>query len=244
MKLEYKQDVKSMKRAASVPAQLNRYRKEGLLEDQPNKSAVVSPFDKASIDLKDRPLKNIQKLPNIEKELPSKVTPTLSDGSDPYTEDTSRASSHREVLKEGEESAVDKRSESASETATSSGRMSEERSQVPQPNENSSRLLKSSESSVAEGSGRGRGRGTGLKNSTMTNNNQVASKPKPKTIEYCKEEYDSDQSSGMWIFPDNTSRLCITTAGKQVTNEAKTHQANNISSETQKVQFLDEVSQN
>lgn len=240
MKLEYKQDVKSMKRAASVPAQLNRYRKEGLLNDQPTK-AIASPFDKASIDLRNQHMKNLQELPTIEKELPSSVKPTLPEGSDLYTEDTPRASSSREVVEGGEESRLNKRRESASETATSSGRINEEQSQVPQPIETSSRLLKTSESSIAKGSDSRKGRGTSSKSSTMDNNNQVASMSKPKTMEYCKED-GSDQSSGMWIFPDNTNRLCITTAGKQVSNEAKTHQANSVSSETQKVQFLNVIS--
>ncbi|KAH6806565.1 hypothetical protein C2S51_031396 [Perilla frutescens var. frutescens] len=231
------QEVKSMK-SASVPSQLNMSRKEGLLEDRPTKT-VVSPADKTLTDFKDRHLRNLQQLPTAvsgragevsiecepsqaEKELPSTVTPTLS----------------KEILKEGEKSTVDLTRQLASETATSSGRMAEKRTRVPQPYDHSSRLLNSSESSVAEGSGRGRG--TGLKSSTM-NNIQLASNPEPKTLEYYKEECLSAQSSGMWIFPDNTRRLCITTAGEQVMkivghhhSEAKPHQTNKISSEMQK----------
>ncbi|XP_057768290.1 uncharacterized protein LOC130988449 isoform X19 [Salvia miltiorrhiza] len=244
------QGVKSMKRAASVPSHLNRSSKEGFLEDRPTKS-VSSTADKTSTDFKDHHLKNLHTLPTavseraskvsseceppqVKKELPSTVTPTLSESSDnPYAEYMSRASSSIEV-EEGEKSSLDIRRKIASETATSSGRMSEERSQP----EISSRLLKSSESSAAEASGRGRG--TSLKSSTVINA-QVVSNLKQRTLEYYKEEYDSAQASGMWIFPDNTSRLCITTAGEQdmkivghYNNETKTHQANIISSENQK----------
>ncbi|XP_057768288.1 uncharacterized protein LOC130988449 isoform X17 [Salvia miltiorrhiza] len=248
--LDFKQGVKSMKRAASVPSHLNRSSKEGFLEDRPTKS-VSSTADKTSTDFKDHHLKNLHTLPTavseraskvsseceppqVKKELPSTVTPTLSESSDnPYAEYMSRASSSIEV-EEGEKSSLDIRRKIASETATSSGRMSEERSQP----EISSRLLKSSESSAAEASGRGRG--TSLKSSTVINA-QVVSNLKQRTLEYYKEEYDSAQASGMWIFPDNTSRLCITTAGEQdmkivghYNNETKTHQANIISSENQK----------
>lgn len=230
-----------MKRAASVPSQLNRVRKESLLGDRLT-DTVVSPADKASSDFKDRHLRNLHPLPTTVggtdgnvlsddepsqagKELPSTVRPTRSE-----------QTSSKEILKEGENSTVDlmrqSDSDSDSETATSSGRRTEERSQ---PYELSSKLVSSSESSVAEGSGRGRG--TGLKSSTMINI-QVA----PQTLERYKEEYQSAQSSGMWIFPDNTRRLCITTAGEHVMkivghrhSEAGTHQANKISSEMQKV---------
>ncbi|KAL0315760.1 UNVERIFIED_CONTAM: hypothetical protein Sradi_5454200 [Sesamum radiatum] len=108
--------------------------------------------------------------------------------------------------------------------------MPEEQSQVTR----SSNLLKSSQSSVADGSGRGRG--TGLKSSKIIDI-KVASNPKPKSLEYYNDECYSTQSSGMWIFPDNARRLCITTAGKQVMkivghqhSEAKTREANKRSS--------------
>lgn len=217
-----------MKRAASVPSQLNRVRKESLLVDRATDTAV-SPADKASFDFRDRHLRNLHRMPTTVggtdgdvlsdgepsqagKELPSTVRPTRSE-----------RTSSKETLKEGENSTVDLMRQSDSEIATSSGRRT------------SSKLVSCSESSVAEGSGRGRG--TGLKSSTMINI-QVA----PQTLQHYKEEYHSAQSSGMWIFPDNTRRLCITTAGEQVMkivgrrrSEARTHQANNISSEMQKV---------
>ncbi|KAL1563308.1 hypothetical protein AAHA92_05793 [Salvia divinorum] len=237
------QEVKSMKREASVASQLIISSKEGFLEDRATKN-VVSPADQTSTDSKDPHLRNLHKLPTmvsgkvlskcepsrVEKELPSTVTSTLSEQSDQYAEHMSIANSRMEVSEEGENSSVNIRRKLASETATSSGRTSDEQSQ------DSSRLMKSS---AAEGSGRGRG--TGLNSSSMINA-QVASNLKRKTLDYYnKEEYDSAQTSGMWIFPDNTSPLCITTAGElniklvgHYNNKAKTHQANNISSETQK----------
>ncbi|KAG6424103.1 hypothetical protein SASPL_114515 [Salvia splendens] len=197
------QEVKSMKRAASVPSQLNISSKERLLEDR------VSPAEQTSTDSKDPNLRNLHKQPTmVSGKVLSKCEPS-----------------------QVENSSVDIRRQLASETATISGRTDEEQSQ-----HSFSRLVKSS---AAEGSGRGRG--TGLKNSS-TINAQVASNLKRKTLDYYnKEEYDSAQTSGMWIFPDNTSRLCITTACEQdmkivghYNNKAKTHQANSISSEKQK----------
>lgn len=220
------QEVKSMKRAASVPSQMNLSRKESLIENRPSKT-VVSLADKTSTDFKDQHLRNLQQLPTT---VSRRVGEVLSE--------CEPSQAKKEILKEGEKPTVDLVRQLASETATSSGRMTEELSQLPQPFELSSRLLSSSESSVEGGSGRGRG--TGLKDST-TNNIQVASNPLQKTLEYYKEECLSAQSSGVWIFPDNTRRLCITTAGEQVmkivghfNNEAKTHQANKISSKMQK----------
>lgn len=244
--MDCKQEVKSLKKAPSVQSQLNRLRKEGLLEEQGSK-AVVPPADKSSTDFKDHFAGTVSgragnvpsdsELSHAPKELSSTVTPIHSGGNDPNTEDTFGASSSKQTVKELEKLPVDLMRQSTSETATSSGRMPEEQSKVTQPYKLSSKSLKSSESSVAEGSGRGRGRGTGLKSSTMINI-QVASNSKSKTLEYYKEECYSAQSSGMWIFPDNTRHLCITTAGKQVMkivgrhhSEAKTCQVKKISSE-------------
>ncbi|XP_011077975.1 uncharacterized protein LOC105161846 isoform X2 [Sesamum indicum] len=155
------------------------------------------------------------------KELTSTVTPIPSG---------SGAASREPTVKELEISVVDLMRQSTSKAATSSGRMPEEQSQVTQ----SSNLLKSSQSSVAEGSGRGRG--TGLKSSKIIDI-KVASNPKLKSLEYYNDECYSTQSSGMWIFPDNARRLCITTAGKQVIkivghqhSEAKTREASKGSS--------------
>ncbi|KAK4391791.1 hypothetical protein Sango_1956900 [Sesamum angolense] len=142
----------------------------------------------------------------------------------------SGAASREPTVKELEITVVDLMRQSTSKTATSSGRMPEEQSQVTR----SSNLLKSSQSSIADGSGRGRG--TGLKSSKIIDI-KVASNPKPKSLEYYNDECYSTQSSGMWIFPDNARRLCITTAGKQVMkivghqhSEAKTREANKRSS--------------
>ncbi|KAL0345107.1 UNVERIFIED_CONTAM: hypothetical protein Sradi_4342000 [Sesamum radiatum] len=142
----------------------------------------------------------------------------------------SRGASREPTVKELEISVVDSMRQSTSKTATSSGRMPEEQSQVTQ----SSNLLKSSQSSVADGSRSGRG--TGLKSSKIVDI-KVASNAKLKSLEYYNDECYSTQSSGMWIFPDNARRLCITTAGKQVMkivgrqhSEAKTREANEGSS--------------
>ncbi|XP_047949741.1 uncharacterized protein LOC125195649 isoform X2 [Salvia hispanica] len=201
------QEVKSMKRAASVPSQMNISSKERFLEDRATKS-VVSPAEQTSTHSKDPNMRNLHKLPTmVSGKVLSKCEPS-----------------------QVENSSVDIRRQLASKTATSSGRTDEEQSQ------DSSRLMKSS---AAEGSGRGRG--TGLKSSN-TINAQAASNLKRKNLDYYnKEEYDSAQTSGMWIFPDNTSPLCITTAGEHdmkivghYNNKAKTHQANSVSSEKQK----------
>ncbi|KAI3447124.1 hypothetical protein Pfo_003789 [Paulownia fortunei] len=247
------QEVKSLKKAPSIQSQLNRFREEGLLEDRESK-AVLHPADKSLRNLKDHFAGNLHQTPttisgrggNVSSdaepsqapiELASMVTPILSGGNDSNIEDMPRAAPREPTVKELDKSPVDLMRQSTSETATSSGRMPEEQSQVTQAYKLSTRLLNASEFSVAEGSGRGRGRGTGLKSSTMINI-QVASNPKPKSLEYYKEECYSAQSSGMWIFPDNTRRLCITTAGKQVMkivghhhNEAKTRQVKKISPE-------------
>ncbi|KAL3535622.1 hypothetical protein ACH5RR_004083 [Cinchona calisaya] len=47
---------------------------------------------------------------------------------------------------------------------------------------------------------------------------QVASYDKSKSLEYSEEEHFYSENSGMWIFPNNTKHLCITTAGKRVMN--------------------------
>ncbi|XP_009774392.1 uncharacterized protein [Nicotiana sylvestris] len=37
---------------------------------------------------------------------------------------------------------------------------------------------------------------------------------KPKLIAYCENEHYDSENSGVWIFPDNKNRVCITTAGE------------------------------
>ncbi|KAK6151938.1 hypothetical protein DH2020_014573 [Rehmannia glutinosa] len=165
------------------------------------------------------------------KELASAVTTVLSGENDSNIADLSREASREPTVTENENLPVNLTRQSTSETATSSGRMPDEQLRITQD----SKMLNSSESSVEEGSGRG----TGLKSST-TIDVQMASNSKPRSLEYYKEEYYSAQSSGMWIFPDNTRRLCITTAGKQVMkivgphhNEGETRQESKISSEAE-----------
>ncbi|PIN25139.1 hypothetical protein CDL12_02129 [Handroanthus impetiginosus] len=154
-----------------------------------------------------------------------------------FAEAPKELDSRAKIVKEMENSPVDIMRQSTSETATSSGRMLDEQSPVGGAYKLSSKLISSSESPVAEGSGGGRG--IGLKGLTVVDV-QVVSNPKRKSLENYKEECYSTQSCGMWIFPDNTRRLCITTAGKQVMNivgnqrkEAKACQAKKISSEAQ-----------
>lgn len=237
------------KRAASVPSDMDKIRKESLLGEMPAKTAA-SQADKEStavedlhqfpstVSGKDGNVLSDSEPSQVGMELASTVRPTQSQQTDPFSEDTSRASSSKEIQQEGEKSTVDLMRQSASEPATTSGSGAEDQSQVPQTYELSSNLMSSSDSPAAEENGRGRE--TGLKSSTMTNIHVA-----PKTLEHYKEECHSAQSSGMWIFPDNTRRLCITTAGEQVTkvvrrrhSEAKAHQANKISLELQKVSFL------
>lgn len=204
------QEVKSLKKVSSVPAQLNRFRKDDVLsEDQEPKAA------KRLADFKDHTAETVDERDGIAQidpshaatELSSTETPISSAGNDPQ-----------------------KLRQSTSETATSSGKKPEEQTQSYALSTNS---INSTESSAVQGSGRGRGRGTSLESSTMV----VGSDKKP-TTEYCNEECYSGESSGIWIFPDNTRPLCITTAGKEVAkiwhhqNEAETHKGKKISSES------------
>ncbi|XP_012848073.1 PREDICTED: uncharacterized protein LOC105968027 isoform X3 [Erythranthe guttata] len=174
---------------------------------------------------------------------PSSDMPMLSaGGNDSNIDDLAKESSRESAIEGLERSSVDLTRQSTSETATTSEGKPEEQFQESEACELSSELLNSSESSgEEEGSGSGRGRETSLKRSTMVNI-QVASNPKPKSPEYCKEEeYYSAETSGMWIFPDNTKRLCITTAGNKQDrkivggdqDEAKTRHAKKISSESE-----------
>ncbi|KAL7133163.1 hypothetical protein ABFS83_12G121700 [Erythranthe nasuta] len=168
--------------------------------------------------------------------------PMLSAGeNDSNIDDLAKESSRESAMEELENSSVDLTRQSTSETATTSEGKPEEQFQESEAYELSSELLNSSESSVEEGSGSGGGRETSLKRSNMVNI-QVASNPKPKSPEYCRdEEYYSAETSGMWIFPDNTRRLCITTAGNKQDrkivggdqDEDKTRLAKKISSESE-----------
>ncbi|KAL8503071.1 hypothetical protein ACS0TY_021987 [Phlomoides rotata] len=168
------QEVKSMKKASSVPAhELNRFRKAtALAEDQESET------DKSA-----KPVVDIVPSDHGSSQAPKQLSPTEtlipSGGND---------------LQKLKISPLDLTRQSTSETATSSGRMPEEQTQ---PRDLS---INSTESSVVQG------RGTSLKSSSN----------KKPTLEYYNEESCWGQSSGMWIFPDNTRRLCITTAGNKV----------------------------
>ncbi|PHU11543.1 hypothetical protein BC332_18473 [Capsicum chinense] len=43
-----------------------------------------------------------------------------------------------------------------------------------------------------------------------------ASNVKPKLIAYCENELYDAENSGVWIFPDNRKRLCMTSSGKSI----------------------------
>lgn len=94
---------------------------------------------------------------------------------------------------------VDLTRQSTSEAATCSGRVPEQQTQLYAL---SSNPISSTESLAVQGSGIGRG--TGLKSSSN----------KKPTLEHYNEECHSGHASGMWIFPDNATRLCVTTAGR------------------------------
>ncbi|XP_073275915.1 uncharacterized protein [Primulina huaijiensis] len=80
---------------------------------------------------------------------------------------------------------------------------------------------------------------TGLEGSKVTDI-QGTSDQKPELLDFDKEEYNSPESSGLWIFPHNVGRLCITTAGNQVMKivelqhvEANAHQEKEVSLESE-----------
>lgn len=71
---------------------------------------------------------------------------------------------------------------------------------------------------------------------------------KPESLDFDKEEYNSPESSGLWIFPHNVGHLCITTAGNQVMKivelqhfEANTHQEKEVSLESEILEQQHEV---
>ncbi|XP_027175780.1 uncharacterized protein LOC113775204 isoform X2 [Coffea eugenioides] len=117
---------------------------------------------------------------------------------------------------------------STTEKASTSGRMHTDHSERAFSFRLSAEKQHSSATSYAEGKGR--------TDSTKTDF-LVASIKKSKSVKYCEEENFNSENSGMWIFPNDTKHLCITTAGKRVMNllgtgatEAKLHQKKNSSS--------------
>lgn len=67
--------------------------------------------------------------------------------------------------------------------------------------------------------------GRRIKNDSAEISVQVASLVKPKSLEYREEELFHLKNPGMWIFPNDRNRLCITTAGKTVMNLLGSHDA-------------------
>lgn len=167
------------------------------------------------------------------QKLESSTTPISSKGKDSKVEDISTAAHGELTVKERKKSAVEFMRPSTLGTATSSGRMNQDQLQVVQAYSFSDEPLGSSESSAVEGGDTS----TELESSTKLYI-QVASNQKTKSLECYEEEYHSSERSGMWIFPDNTQRLCITTAGKKVMKilgrlEARTRQEKKYSSKSQ-----------
>ncbi|KAL3829979.1 hypothetical protein ACJIZ3_018781 [Penstemon smallii] len=219
------QEVKSLKKSASVPTRLNRVVKESLQHDiRDSKVVVIQPAEQSLRKYKDLITANVDEradnvsgnteLPQAPNEVESSVTPTPSLQKVSHVEDISKAAPMERIVKELERSPV-----RLTERTTESGRTNEEQFQVD-----------SSDTSVTKE------RETGLKGSTIVDI-QVASNHEPKSRENYKEDYFSSESSGMWIFPDNTRRLCITTAGEEDTRiqghdrlETRTRQEKKISS--------------
>ncbi|XP_073290485.1 uncharacterized protein [Primulina huaijiensis] len=125
-----------------------------------------------------------------------------------------------------------------SETATCSGRESEVQSQeIDAYDSSDSSALEEAENETQ----------TGLERSKVMDI-QGTSDQKPKSLDFDKEEYNSPESSGLWIFPHNLERLCITTAGNQVMKivellhiEANTHQENEVSMESEILEQQHEI---
>ncbi|XP_073043337.1 uncharacterized protein [Primulina eburnea] len=122
-----------------------------------------------------------------------------------------------------------------SETATCSGRESEVQSQEIEAYDSSA--VEEAENETQ----------TGLEGSKVMDI-QGTSDQKPKSLDFDKEEYNSPESSGLWIFPHNLERLCITTAGNQVMKivellhiEANAHQENELSMESEILEQQHEI---
>ncbi|XP_075509025.1 uncharacterized protein LOC142545628 isoform X7 [Primulina tabacum] len=125
-----------------------------------------------------------------------------------------------------------------SETATCSGRESEVQSQEIEAYDSSD------SSAVEEAENETQ---TGLEGSKVMDI-QGTSDQKPKSLDFDKEEYNSPESSGLWIFPHNLESLCITTAGNQVMKivellhiEPNTHQENEVSMESEILEQQHEI---
>ncbi|KAL2501340.1 uncharacterized protein Fot_35188 [Forsythia ovata] len=246
------QDVKSPRKTPSVQSQFNRGGKEGTSTDQ-DSNVVNGPANPSLKELEDHFITGIvHQIPaSISKrediflgdtepsqaaqKLLSSVTPVSSKGKDSKVEDISRDAQGELTVKEWKKSPFDLMKPSALETATSSGRMHKDQSRDVRAYDFSAKPLGSSNSSAVEG---GNTR-TGLESSTKLNI-QVASNQKTNSLECYEEEYYSSESSGMWIFPDNTRSLCITTAGNKVRKilgrqriEARTRQEKKYSSKSQ-----------
>ncbi|XP_022867802.1 uncharacterized protein LOC111387478 isoform X2 [Olea europaea var. sylvestris] len=167
--------------------------------------------------------------------LESSTTIFLSKRKDSKVEDISTAAQGELTVKESKKMPVEFMRPSTLGTATSSGRMNEDQLRVVQAYNSSDVLLCSSNSSAVEGVDTR----TGLESSIKLYN-QLASNQKTKSVEYYEKEYHSSERSGIWIFPDNTQRLCITTAGKKAMKilerrhiEARTRQEKKYSSKSQ-----------
>ncbi|KZV21616.1 hypothetical protein F511_17641 [Dorcoceras hygrometricum] len=119
-----------------------------------------------------------------------------------------------------------------SETATCSGREYEAQSQE----------VEAYDTSAVESETK-----TGLEGSKVMDIHGTSDQ-KPESLDYDREEYNSPENSGLWIFPHNVGRLCITTAGNQgmkiielQRSEANTHLEKEVFSESEILELQDGI---
>ncbi|KAL3623654.1 hypothetical protein CASFOL_032470 [Castilleja foliolosa] len=227
------QEVKSIKKAPSVPSQLNRFRKD-VLSDNPQSESIVRLTDKGlrkapSVPsqlnrFRNKQLTEVQE-PKVVMHAADKKSTKLNDHFAEQTSTTTEPSqaptlipSELNDLNIEDTSIVASREEqTVKELKNSSDGLKRQSTSATATTSGRTSEEQYQESLVAEGSGSGRG--TGLGGSTMVDF-QVDSNPKPKSVESYKEECYLAEKSGTCILPDNTRPLYITTAGNQV-NEAE-----------------------
>lgn len=166
--------------------------------------------------LEDREPKNVI-APSSISSMSSKVTKTSEQSSVAADRPVEKESGRSEWI----ESTVKLEISSTTEKASTSCRTHIAQSGIAY----SFRLSAEKQYSGATSYAEGRGRTNSTKIDIL-----VASFERSKSLEYCEENFVSE-SSGMWIFPNDTKHLCVTTAGKRVMNlleigpsEAKFHQ--------------------
>ncbi|XP_073132226.1 uncharacterized protein [Henckelia pumila] len=125
-----------------------------------------------------------------------------------------------------------------SETATCSGREYEVQSQEIEAYDSSDILAVEEKESETK---------TGHEGSKVVDI-QGTSVQKPESLNFDEENYNSPETSGLWIFPYNVGRLCLTTAGNQGMKivefqhiEANTHQEKEVSLESEILEQQHEI---